>query len=335
MFQTEVNHFFQSFASEGLTRFMVFVTSLGYMEFFMIFLIVLLLGIHFKKTFLLFQVLLWTAAITFFFKEYFNLPRPFHVDNTIQLLDRQLPDEEVFDLEKKGALNFWDALPDDVLETTRKSSDLQNGFPSGHSSIAIAFWAAVAFLFRRWWITVVTVSLMILIPISRLYLGVHFLADVLGGVALGAMVFGLFYLIILRPRQLDGYLSKSNYPIGVNWPTGLLILPAFLLMPILSTTVYALMAFMLGIGLGFLLLGQKGLPLDAGTAGQRIGRTVLGLVLFAGIRFFLGWLGTKIGMETNVWYDFFRNTLAGLVLIWISVELSIRLGWFQRTTSSV
>jgi len=149
MFQTEINHFFQSFASDGLTSFMQFITTLGYMEFFMLFLIGLLLAIDFKKAFLLFMVLIWTGAITFFFKEHFNLPRPFHVDNTVQLLDGQLPGEAEFNFSKRGATSFWAGLPADVLAETQQAEGVENGFPSGHSSIAIAFWGALAFLFSN------------------------------------------------------------------------------------------------------------------------------------------------------------------------------------------
>ena len=89
------------------------------------------------------MVLLWTAGITFFLKDYFDLPRPFHVDNTLELLDGKLPDGATFEFSKRGAKSFWEVLPADVVKATRQSEDVKNGFPSGHSSIAIAFCNAV------------------------------------------------------------------------------------------------------------------------------------------------------------------------------------------------
>lgn len=331
MFQTEINHFFQSFAFDELTAFMQLITALGYLEFFMGFLIILLLGIDFKKAFVLFMVLMWTAAITFFFKDYFNLPRPFHVDNTIKLFDKKLPDNAVFNFSKRGARGFIGKLDDDVLATTRQAEGLQNGFPSGHSSIAIAFWGAIILLFRKKWVTAIAVALMILIPISRLYLGVHFLADVLGGITLGAIILGVFYQIILKPQKLQAYLQRDHYSFGLNTPTTLLILPPLLLLLILSEEVYILLAFMLGFGLGFLLLAQKGLPSSEGTVVERIGRTVLGALIFAGVGFVLSQIAEKTGLEDVVWFDFLRNMLSGLALIWLGTVLSIRLGWFRRS----
>ncbi len=330
MFQTEINHFFQSFASDGLTVFMKFITTLGYMEFFMLFLIILLLAIDFKKAFLMFMVLIWTGAITFFFKEYFNLPRPFHVDNTIQLLDGQLPDETTFNFSKRGATSFWAGLPSDVLAEIRQVEGVQHGFPSGHSSIAIAFWGALAFLFRKKWVIGLSIALMLLIPLSRIYLGVHFLADVLGGITLGAIILAAFYWLVLKPQKLIPFLDKHHYAIGLNSITAILLLPPFLFMPILDAEIYVLLAFMLGLGLGFLLLAQKGLPSNAGTATQIIGRLILGIIIFGGLRALLGLVGEQIGLAENTWFDFFRNTVAGLALIWIGTELSIKLGWFTR-----
>ena len=335
MFQTEINHFFQSFASDSLTSFMVFITTLGYMEFFMLFLIILLLAIDFKKAFLLFMVLIWTGAITFFFKDYFNLPRPFHVDNTVQLLDGQLPGEATFEFTKRGATNFWEALPADVLAVTRESEGVENGFPSGHSSIAIAFWAALALLFRKRWLTGLCIALMILIPLSRIYLGVHFLADVLGGIALGAIVLAIFYFLVIKPDKLATFMAKDQHPIGANSLSAILLLPPFLWMLILDQQIFALLAFMLGLGLGFLLLARKGLPSMEGTVGQKLGRTSLGLLVFGGLRYILSLIDQQIGLDSMLWFDFFKNAIAGLALIWIGTEISIRLGWFKRKEAVV
>lgn len=330
MFQTEINHYFQSFASDGLTAFMRLITTLGYMEFFMLFLIILLLAINFKKAFLMFMVLIWTGAITFFFKDYFDLPRPFHVDNTVQRLDKQLPGDAAFDFSKRGATSFWEGLPADVLAVTRAADGVENGFPSGHSSIAIAFWGALAFLFKKRWVTFLCASLMLLIPFSRLYLGVHFLADVIGGVLLGGIILAAFYFIIIKPDKLLNFENKHKYAIGANATTVILLVPPFLFMLILHQEIYVLLAFMLGLGLGFLLLAQKGLPLDEASIPHKIARTVMGIIIFGGLRFLIKLLGEQFGLAEDIWFDFFRNTVAGLALIWIGTEVSIRLGWFQR-----
>jgi hypothetical protein len=67
-------------------------------------------------------------------------------------------------------------------------------FPSGHSQSAVVFWGACAWELKRAWGWVAAVILMALIGISRLYLGVHWPIDVLGGWTIGAVILGLYIL---------------------------------------------------------------------------------------------------------------------------------------------
>ena len=67
------------------------------------------------------------------------------------------------------------------------------GFPSGHTQSAVVIWGYLASQFRGVWLWGVAGLLIILIPLSRVYLGVHFPTDLLGGYLLGA-AFLLLYL---------------------------------------------------------------------------------------------------------------------------------------------
>ncbi|MEE9372025.1 MAG: phosphatase PAP2 family protein [Saprospiraceae bacterium] len=330
MFQTEINHFLQSFATDGLTTFMQLVTAIGYQGFFMIFLLFMLFVVNFKKAFLLFLILLWTGAVTFALKNYFNLPRPFHVDNTLLYLDGDLGEETTLRLSKKGAKSFWENLSLEVLMVTRQSPELANGFPSGHTSVAIAFWGAFAFLYRRKWIAIVAGILMILIPLSRMYLGVHFLADVLGGIVLGGGILAVFYSIVLKPQKLAAFLKKNKYQLKLTYSLATLLILPLLLFFLLPLKAYILVAFLLSFGLGFLLLARNGLPEDEGTFIQKILRFVLGGLIFGGTIFFLKMITERIGLYDNSCFQFVINFMAGLAMMWISIEISIRFGWYKR-----
>lgn len=330
MFQTEIHHFLQSFEFPALTAFMRFITALGYLEFFLLFLLVFLMGINYKKGFILFMVLLWTAVVTMVAKNYFALPRPFHVDNTVQLLDGQLPDESTVTFSKKGAIGFWDALPNDVVEATRKSEHLEYGFPSGHTSIAIAFWGTLLCLYREKWIRGICIALMILIPFSRLYLGVHFLADVLGGLVLGGAMWAISYYVILRSQRLKPFMDQAFLPLAVSSTTIFLLLDPLFCFPMVTPRLYILPAFMLGFGLGFLLVGRKGFPIDDGTWAQRAGRVAIGTLLFMGTSFLFKTVTTQVGGESNPIIDSIGNFLSALVVTWVAVEIATKLGWYQR-----
>src|SRR5439155_17639183 len=67
-------------------------------------------------------------------------------------------------------------------------------FPSGHATQAMAFWGMLAILLAarsaraRMPVTAAALLIIGLVGFSRLYLGVHWLSDVLAGHALGGMV---------------------------------------------------------------------------------------------------------------------------------------------------
>jgi membrane-associated phospholipid phosphatase len=81
--------------------------------------------------------------------------------------------------------------PSQVRVLHPESTQGKSGFPSGHSQTPLVFWGALAWEFRRWWTTAIAVALIFLIGFSRLYLGLHWPLDILGGWAIGLVVLGL------------------------------------------------------------------------------------------------------------------------------------------------
>lgn len=62
------------------------------------------------------------------------------------------------------------------------------GFVSTHAAPSVGVWGTLAWLVRRRWFTVLAVVIAFLIGSSRLYLGVHYPADVLGGWLVGLVM---------------------------------------------------------------------------------------------------------------------------------------------------
>lgn len=72
------------------------------------------------------------------------------------------------------------------------AATLGPSFPSGHTSTAAASWAAFALVAGRWWgrkswpaLAGLAVGIAVAVALSRVFLDVHWLTDVLGGLALG------------------------------------------------------------------------------------------------------------------------------------------------------
>ena len=67
-------------------------------------------------------------------------------------------------------------------------------FPSGHTLISVGTYGAMAAWFSQRWVRIAGIVLAVLVPFSRLYLGVHTPLDILGGA-----VIALIAVLALRP----------------------------------------------------------------------------------------------------------------------------------------
>lgn len=78
-------------------------------------------------------------------------------------------------------------------------------FPSGHSQTAVGTFGCIAVTQKNKLLRVVCIALMILVPLSRMYVGVHTPADVLVGSAMA-----LVMIFTFRPLMLGN--GKKNIP---------------------------------------------------------------------------------------------------------------------------
>lgn len=104
-----------------------------------------------------------------------------------------------------GAMLHWIAKP--VVGRQRPGADIaftiESGlsFPSGHASQASAFWTALALLAlavasRHAWRAVIAAtgaSVVVLVATSRLYLGAHWITDVVAGTIVGVLWAGVLW----------------------------------------------------------------------------------------------------------------------------------------------
>lgn len=78
------------------------------------------------------------------------------------------------------------------------SSEHSFGFPSGHAMNATSVWGLLAASLKKKIAPMVAILAIFLIGISRIYLGVHFLSDVLAGWLLGSLLL-LLYIRLEKP----------------------------------------------------------------------------------------------------------------------------------------
>jgi membrane-associated phospholipid phosphatase len=139
-------------------------TLLGNEEFFLLLIPLVYLCIDADIGVRLGLLVLIGDSLNYLAKVVLHLPRPYWVDPRVQAL----------------------------------ASEASYGLPSSHAQDATSVWFFLAFLFKRGWAWVAAACLVLLISLSRVYLGVHFFTDVIGGWVLGALFLGLF--LWLEPK---------------------------------------------------------------------------------------------------------------------------------------
>lgn len=66
------------------------------------------------------------------------------------------------------------------------------GLPSGHSMISTIFYGRISAWIHKRWVTIIFIVIILLIGISRVYLGVHFFSDVIAGYCFGILLLLIF-----------------------------------------------------------------------------------------------------------------------------------------------
>lgn len=187
-------------------------------------------------------------------------------------------------------------------------------FLSGHTQGAVVSWGYVAYRFQKAWLWVAAAILIVLIAFSRMYVGVHFPQDVIGGLLVGA-VYLLLWLLA------EPYLRRRLSRLGIGWRYALaaLVPLAVLVVHPLKDTATA-MGALIGLGVGFVLEGQTLCFATEGRWWQRVLRGALGLVVvlaaYFGLSALFGLFDESMGAAMEIAWRVLRYALLGFVGGW-------------------
>jgi len=216
------------------------------------------------------------------------------------------------------------------------------GMPSGHAQNAMVFWGTLAAHFRKSWGWVLAIVLVFLVGISRLYLAVHFLHDVLLGWAVGLVALWLFLRISppitawIKQRSLSsqiwiilafslglvllGFLSRVatvNISIPDEWVTNaaLSFPEEDPINPMDISGIVSNAGAFFGLAAGACWLRSMGGYSVSGSPAQLFGRYILGVL---GV--FVLWYGLgAIFPRGETWLPFILRFLRyGLVGVWVT-----------------
>lgn len=162
----------------GLDLFFLLITKLGEEDIFIIISLFVFWCINKKKGFYLLLVGFAGTLTNQFLKITFKIPRPWVKDPTFT-----------------------------IVESARESASGYS-FPSGHTQTSVGVYGGLARAFKSNIFRMVCILLCILIPLSRLYLGVHTLLDVSVSFGLALVFIFVFYPFI--EKNFDNKM-KMNY----------------------------------------------------------------------------------------------------------------------------
>jgi len=100
----------------------------------------------------------------------------------------------------------WVKDPDFTIVESAREGAGGYSFPSGHTQTSVGLFGALARWHKEKWARILCIALCVIVPVSRMYLGVHTPADVLVSVVLAlALVFGLYPVMrkaVEKPRSM-------------------------------------------------------------------------------------------------------------------------------------
>lgn len=187
------------------------------------------------------------------------------------------------------------------IRSLRVQTATGQSFPSGHTQGAATFWFSWIVQVRKRWIYIVGITAILLVAYSRMYLGVHYPIDVIGGI-----VVGITWVFI------SNYIFEYAETTRKKWVLMIIVVPMLIGMIFLKEkTYYTISGTVLGFYIGY-ILESKYVQYDVrNTWAVQLMKLVFGLTILIVIKSIL-----KVILPINIFVDFFRYFVIGL---WITV----------------
>lgn len=148
----------------GLNEFMLAITELGGEMPFLVIALIVFWCVDKRHGYYVLSVGFLGTLANQFMKLWFRIPRPWVLDQNFTILEQA----------REAATGY--------------------SFPSGHTQNSVGTFGALAVTNKNNWVRIISLALAVLVPFSRMYVGVHTPADVLVAAAMAVA-----FLLVLRP----------------------------------------------------------------------------------------------------------------------------------------
>ena len=174
----EVISFLQSFSSDFLNYVMIFITSFGSLYVLIALSAIIYWCCNKKIGYKMAVILSYSSVLNNFVKGFVQTPRPIGVD---------------------GISSFGEFTA------------IGYSFPSGHAQNITTFGANLYIFTRKKSVFILSLLLIILVSISRLYLGLHWPTDIFGGIILALIVSILLNEVLVKLNRLKANLLVGSF----------------------------------------------------------------------------------------------------------------------------
>lgn len=159
--------FLESIRMPWLDEFMLLITQFGDETVFLVTALVLFWCVDKYRGYYVLSVGFIGTLLNQFMKLFFRIPRPWVLDPEFTILEQA----------REGAGGY--------------------SFPSGHTQSSVGTFGAIAYTTKNRWIRIAAIAVTILVPFSRMYIGVHTPADVLVAAAMAVALIFLLKPVVL------------------------------------------------------------------------------------------------------------------------------------------
>lgn len=209
-FGYSILNYFVSIRSDFLNNLFIIITDLGSMQLYLILFSFFFLIFEDRITLKLLTLLIISYLTNSILKNIFKFPRP---------------DEK-------------------IVKPIYTESGGGYGFPSGHSQNSTVLWIGLYLTFRKNYLMIISIVLITLISISRLYLGLHFLFDVVGGIFIGLLI------LLFCFKYIDKFIEKlSSLNFGIILIVSIILLLSSFFIKEFSLILNSFSGILIGINL--------------------------------------------------------------------------------------
>lgn len=214
------------------------------------------------------------------------------------------------------------------IKGKRLSTATGYSFPSGHTTTAASFYSSVAMAFRKKALSISCAIMIVLVGLSRMYLGVHWPLDVAAGLILGCTVSSLLFNLFLNvtERQLEKRFLTLSLVIGAFSLVLLGLLWSGKAKAILFSDLMKSSARAFSFWFGSSMEARSVHFRTEGTLPQKVLRYLVGV---SGILLIMA-MGTLLKGPLSFLGNHLQYTLMGLWMTWTYPLLGQKLGLFPK-----